>query len=179
MFNVVVEVKAPEIIEAIWALIGKLANTKINGEPAQIPTIIPTVQQAQQAPVQQVEIQQQPVVQVTHPEQQYATLGSAQPLQQQPQQPTQAQQPIPMQQVQPQQQPQPMQQQQAPTAVPTTAPTYTVEQLAVAATQLVDAGRRTELVTLLSAFGVQALTALPKEQYGNFATQLRAMGAKI
>ncbi|MPN41310.1 hypothetical protein SDC9_188853 [bioreactor metagenome] len=54
-----------------------------------------------------------------------------------------------------------------------------MEQLAVAATQLVDAGRRQELVNLLTSFGVQALTTLPKEQYGNFATQLRAMGAKI
>jgi hypothetical protein len=64
-------------------------------------------------------------------------------------------------------------------AVPTSAQAYTMEQLAVAATQLVDAGRRTELVGLLSSFGVQALTALPKEQYGTFATQLRALGAKI
>jgi hypothetical protein len=63
--------------------------------------------------------------------------------------------------------------------VPTSAQTYTMEQLAVAATQLVDAGRRTELLELLSSFGVQALTALPKEQYGAFATQLRALGAKI
>ena len=63
--------------------------------------------------------------------------------------------------------------------VPTTVQTYTMEQLAVAATQIVDAGRRTELVGLLSSFGVQALTALPKDQYGAFATQLRALGAKI
>jgi hypothetical protein len=67
---------------------------------------------------------------------------------------------------------------EAPT-VPTSAQAYTMEQLAVAATQIVDAGRRTELVGLLSSFGVQALTALPKEQYGIFATQLRALGAKI
>lgn len=64
-------------------------------------------------------------------------------------------------------------------AVPTSAPTYTQEQLAVAATQLNDAGRRTELVQLLASFGVQALTALPKEQYGAFATRLREMGARI
>ena len=63
--------------------------------------------------------------------------------------------------------------------VPTTAQTYTMEQLAVAATQIVDAGRRIELVGLLNSFGVQALTALPKDQYGAFATQLRALGAKI
>lgn len=63
--------------------------------------------------------------------------------------------------------------------VPTAAQSYSMEQLAVAATQLVDAGRRMELVQLLGAFGVQALTSLPKEQYGAFATQLRALGAKI
>ncbi|HZK52642.1 MAG TPA: hypothetical protein VFC84_00340 [Desulfosporosinus sp.] len=67
----------------------------------------------------------------------------------------------------------------APATVPVAMPTYSMEQLAVAATQLVDAGRRTELVTLLASFGVQALTVLDKDQYGNFATQLRAMGAKI
>jgi hypothetical protein len=63
--------------------------------------------------------------------------------------------------------------------VPIAAQTYTMEQLAVAATQIVDAGRRTELVGLLNSFGVQALTALPKEQYGAFATELRALRAKI
>lgn len=66
-----------------------------------------------------------------------------------------------------------------PPAVPTSNQGYTMEQLAVAATQLVDGGRRAELVNLLSSFGVQALTALPKEQYGVFATQLRALGAKL
>lgn len=66
-----------------------------------------------------------------------------------------------------------------PAAVPTATPTYTMDQLAVAATQLMDAGRRTEIVALLEQFGVQALTLLPKGQYGAFATQLRAMGAKI
>jgi uncharacterized membrane protein len=63
--------------------------------------------------------------------------------------------------------------------VPTVAPTYTIDQLAVAATQLMDAGRKNELISLLSAFGVPALTELPKEHYGAFVTQLRSMGAKI
>lgn len=68
----------------------------------------------------------------------------------------------------------------APTAaVPTAAPTYTLEQLAVAATQLVDAGRRDELIHLLQSFGAQALTALAPEHYGAFATKLREMGAKL
>lgn len=64
-------------------------------------------------------------------------------------------------------------------SVPTSAQSYTMEQLAVAATQLVDAGRREELVNLLKLFRVQALTALSKEQYGAFATQLRQLGVKI
>jgi len=67
------------------------------------------------------------------------------------------------------------------TSVPTTAPTYTMEQLAVAATQLMDAPGHsmTELTTLLAQYGVQALTQLPKEHYGAFATQLRTMGARL
>lgn len=64
-------------------------------------------------------------------------------------------------------------------SVSTSAQSYTMEQLAVAATQLVDTGHRAELVGLLSSFGVQALTALSKEQYGAFATQLRALGGRI
>ena len=76
---------------------------------------------------------------------------------------------------------QPMVQPTAPVAqaVPTAAPSYTMEQLAVAATQLVDAGQRDSLVALLQQFGAQSLTALPKEQYGNFANALRQMGAKL
>lgn len=67
----------------------------------------------------------------------------------------------------------------APAAVPTAAQTYTVEQLAVAATQLVDAGRREDVVKLNAQFGVQALTQLSKEYYGAYATELRKLGAKI
>ena len=66
-----------------------------------------------------------------------------------------------------------------PMLVPTTAPTYSLEQLAVAATPICDAGRRQEMVNLLGSFGVSALTQLSKEQYGAFATALRGMGAKI
>ena len=63
--------------------------------------------------------------------------------------------------------------------VPVTPPAYTMDQLAVAATQLVDAGRREALVGLINTFGVSALTALAPEHYGAFATHLRTMGAKI
>lgn len=67
-----------------------------------------------------------------------------------------------------------------PPFVPVQAPpTYSPDQLAQAAIPLVDAGRREELTGLLGAFGVQAITQLPKERYGEFATALRGMGAKI
>lgn len=98
--------------------------------------------------------------------------------QQAPQQPQQSMGQVPTQQYQGQ----PQYQQQSvgqPTQAPTSAVAYTMEQLAVAATQLSDAGRRQDLVNLLGQFGVQALTALPKERYGEFATALRQMGAKI
>lgn len=69
--------------------------------------------------------------------------------------------------------------QAAPSAVPTTVQTYTQDQLALAASTLVDAGRFSEVQALVASFGVQALTQLPRELYGAFATQLRALGAKI
>ena len=89
-----------------------------------------------------------------------------QPAQQVPAQQPAQQVPAPTQQAQPQQ-------------VPTQAPTYTMDQLAVAATQLMDSGKQQELLNLLQTFGVQALTQLQKDQYGAFATKLRELGAKI
>jgi len=65
------------------------------------------------------------------------------------------------------------------TAVPTVAPQYNFNQLAVAATQLVDAGRRDHVTQLLASYGVEGLMELPKEHYGTFATALRAMGAQL
>ena len=64
-------------------------------------------------------------------------------------------------------------------AAPTAAPRYTLEQLTHAATPLIDAGKQTELQQLLGQYGVQALTQLPQEQYGAFATALRGLGAKL
>lgn len=69
--------------------------------------------------------------------------------------------------------------QDIPAAVPTQQVTYTQGDLALAATQLVDAGKLEQIQELLARFGVQALTLLPKEQYGAFAAELRNMGAKI
>ena len=64
--------------------------------------------------------------------------------------------------------------------VPTAAtPTYTQNQLALAAGGLMDAGLGDALRALLATFNVPSLVQLPKEQYGAFATELRKMGAKI
>lgn len=63
--------------------------------------------------------------------------------------------------------------------VPTSAATYTQDELQRAAVTLLDAGRQNDLVTMLNSFGVEAITMLPKERYGEFATALRQMGAQI
>lgn len=66
------------------------------------------------------------------------------------------------------------------TTVPT-APTheYTIDELALAAQGLMDAGKMQELTTLLAQFKLQSMQQLPKEQYGAFATALRGLGGKI
>lgn len=64
-------------------------------------------------------------------------------------------------------------------AVPVTAPTYTLDQIAKAGANLVDAGKIEQLRALLTKYGVQAVTQLTPDQYGAFATELRALGAQI
>jgi len=151
MMNVTINITAsPELLGVLHSLATAVSGVKLNQVETAPVQQAPAQQQTQQAPVQQAPVQQAPV---QPPVQQP-------PMQQSTQQPTQTPDPLV-------------------SSVPTTAPTYAMEQLAVAATQLVDAGRRGELLQLLGSFGVQALTALPKEQYGNFATALRQMGAKI
>ena len=60
-----------------------------------------------------------------------------------------------------------------------TAPAFALDDLARAASALMDAGKQPALIALLGQFGVQALTQLQKDQYGAFATALRQLGAKI
>lgn len=72
----------------------------------------------------------------------------------------------------------------APTAapaatVPTAAPTYQIADLARAAATLMDAGKQPQLLALLAQFGVQSLGQLKPEQFGQFATALRGLGAKL
>ena len=67
----------------------------------------------------------------------------------------------------------------APTVPVTGAPTYTLNQISRAGASLVDAGKMPLLQKLLGRYGVQAVTQLQPEQYGAFATELRALGAQI
>ena len=64
-------------------------------------------------------------------------------------------------------------------AVPVTAPTYTLDQISRAGAALVDAGKMDALLGLLAKFGVAAVTQLQPDQFGVFATELRALGAQI
>jgi hypothetical protein len=66
-----------------------------------------------------------------------------------------------------------------PSQISAPAKTYTMEQIAIAATQLVEEGRRKEFYELLNSFAIQALTALPKEQYSAFGDKLKKLGANI
>lgn len=67
----------------------------------------------------------------------------------------------------------------APAVPVTTAPAYTLDQISRAGASLVDAGKMQQLLELLGRYGVQAITQLQPEQYGTFATELRALGAQI
>ena len=64
-----------------------------------------------------------------------------------------------------------------PTATATT--TYSMEQLAVAATGLIDAGKMQDVQNTLASLGAQTLMDLPQEKYGEFASAIKAIGAVI
>lgn len=59
------------------------------------------------------------------------------------------------------------------------APAITFDMIVAAGSQLLDAGRMNDLLTLLSQYGVQAITQLKPEQYESVAVALRGLGAKI
>ena len=67
----------------------------------------------------------------------------------------------------------------APSVAVSTAPTYTLDQIAKAGASLVDAGKMEQLLALLAKYGVQAVTQLQPDQYGVFATELRTLGAQL
>ena len=63
--------------------------------------------------------------------------------------------------------------------VPTTAKTYTLDELSRAAMTLMDMGKQEQLLGVLGEFGVPAMPSLSKEQYPAFANKLRELGADI
>lgn len=71
--------------------------------------------------------------------------------------------------------------QQPSSAVPTTAvpQAYSQEQLAVAATGLVDQGKMQIVSGIMQAFGAQSLMQIPPERYPEVALKLREAGANI
>ncbi len=147
--DITIRIECPEIVGAL----NNLANALMAG--AQFPQI-------NGGALDQTVIEQ--------PQQQPQPQPQQQPQQQQP--PIQTYVAPPAQPVQPVQ---PVQQQP-----PVTPPrSYSADELARAAGALADAGKRNEVVALINSFGVQALTMLPKERYGDFAQGLRSMGAKL
>lgn len=76
-------------------------------------------------------------------------------------------------------QPQPTQptQQQIPTNF--VAQEYTLEQIQLAMSGLIDAGKIGEVSVLMQSFGVAAIMQLPRDQYPPLVLKLREMGAQI
>lgn len=70
---------------------------------------------------------------------------------------------------------------QAPVNIPTTnvAQSYTQDQIAIAMTGLVDAGKGAVLQGILQQFSAQSLMQINPGQYGEVATKLREAGAAI
>jgi hypothetical protein len=180
MSNFVIEIKpSPEFLEVLIALVSAFQPKSV--QP--VSTSVTAPASATPAPVtspQQFNIPQSP----STPNPQYPPPSASAMQQFIP--PRQA---MPVQQPYPQQPPVYSVPQQTPplpqlpplqTGAPTTsAPGFTYDDLACAASALADAGKRQEVCNLIAKFGVQALTQLPKEQYGAFATALRQMGAQI
>ncbi|MEG2622192.1 MAG: hypothetical protein RSC06_04750 [Clostridia bacterium] len=63
--------------------------------------------------------------------------------------------------------------------VPTVAPSYKIEEIMRAASVVADKGMRPQVLQLMQTFGIQQLALLPPDRFGEFAAQLRGMGAQI
>ena len=87
--------------------------------------------------------------------------------------------PMPVDPTVPVQDPQPQPAEVPVSVVPTEITAYTQNDLALAASGLMDAGKQADLLGLLQKYGVQSLVELKQEQYGAFAAYLRTLGAKI
>lgn len=67
------------------------------------------------------------------------------------------------------------------TAMPTAEQTYTAEQLGIAGANLINAdpSAMQKLQALMGGFGITKIDDLPRERYGDFATAMRGLGARI
>ena len=152
-----IKIDAPDLAAAICKLAAAIAPRDINtltpDEPRGIPAAAPSAPVADSAPAAPVNPTPAPVAPVAAPIASTAPVPTEQP----------AAAPVA----------------QAPAAVPVTAPTYTVDQIARAGASLVDAGKMEQLLALLARYGVAAVTQLKPDQFGAFATELRALGAQI
>lgn len=66
-----------------------------------------------------------------------------------------------------------------PTTIPTTAPSYTQEQIAVAMSNAVAIGKRDLVEQILASFSVQALTQIDPVNYNRIAAMLTEAGVKV
>lgn len=65
-------------------------------------------------------------------------------------------------------------------AVPTApAKDYSLDELLTATAPLMDAGKISELQALMQKYSVASMMEIPKERYGELATDLRALGARL
>lgn len=160
---------AVELTQLIKDLSTSLSGTKVETPAAESAGFVAQAAPAvSTVPVQQAHQAYQAQQQYTPPAQQQTAPPYAPPAQPPYTPPTQTQQPPA----------QPPQAPQQPT-VPTTAPQYTPEMLGTAAGPLVEAGRGPELIAWLNQRGAASLGQLDKAHYGEFATYLRGLGAKI
>jgi hypothetical protein len=56
---------------------------------------------------------------------------------------------------------------------PTPEPTYSWDDLALACNNVINAGKHDTVITVLSEFGINALTELTPQSYGAFMARLR------
>lgn len=66
-----------------------------------------------------------------------------------------------------------------PQAIPTTQANFTMDQLAVAMSNAVNAGKMNTVLEILHSFGVQALTQINPNDYTKLATKLKENGIEV
>lgn len=141
MSNIVIEIKAPELANALQALAAAIAGRQTDKPSCPVP------EPKSSAPVPAPKPVPAPAVPVSVA----APAAPAAPVPAVPPQPV----------------------------VPTSAPQYTYEMLFNAAAALMGQNKGPQLQQLLVKYGIQRLPDLPPEQYGAYATDLRALGAKL